>query len=981
MILPIWIVPGKAQSIRGFSGQLRHSDVAKQSQLLGQKLHLSDFKGNTRYETAIRSDATFVFERVIPGTYVAYVKDGHEAVAVSEEFAIRPDKLPREIIVNDPLQVDFNEQKVVLGEAVTLKWNSPFADHVDIDPLQRNQKRNGEITFFPLKSNLELTVRVFGPYGDVARTVTTGVVSIPHQPGVDTAVKTRYALASWLSPPNENLVKSNIFLLAPPNLDQNAQLWLNFRVLDLGQEFENSTQNVPSQMPGYEKTVNIVAVFAQQEKDSIKVRYWSRDVLQKDAAKTIKLAEAQSNQWMYFVIEPRYPGPIDIFTAIQSPADLNEIIPGHLRLFSDAVSQHAAKSREESAVLHLLTCMSPVTTEAFGNSIYVEAPLRVIVGTRPDLNCGVPSRTPDVMTHYDRRVFLRWLCTECEPTSGETYVDISRQTAFGEVSLNVRVSERSRRPNVRFFLADTNRSYLGQAHAFDLPTVTSRQPNSFVNFLQTLLSLGNRQPGPITTLFFQGQPVDTISFDRRSPVKQVEVPRGSLDDFRYSSGSPPTDVTITVFPVNKDQPFRLDWKTTHETDNLNPRTATLHGVTPFELAKVLNALRTKLASLSEKSEFYKWQVPSFEQHRKLLYEYAQLGNILWDDTFGKGKPEQVRDMLAEMKRAEEAGDKDRPLFVAVIGRLEKIDQSYEFILPFQLLYDDKKFLRDHPKVETIHEEDWQQFLRGFWGYKYAIVYPLEPKPQSVSLRNIKVQTALDAHDTDLGNCVRSQKLEFEDFEHSHGSVFVLDTQPLADENSLRRLLLEDTNSPDFLYYYGHSYADPQGNDHLSGLRFAGGAGITISELAGNSDIERFTDGNPILFLNSCSGAQLAALAQEFMFDNLVDTKFFDYLSRRGFMGFLAPELNVESQFAARFASEFLQRWLHSGRSIDEVLFSLRRQALEDPRGNPSSLLYSYFGNGDVRFDQLLSDTAKQAPHWHHMVIGDCLENLGQKPKQ
>jgi len=361
-----------------------------------------------------------------------------------------------------------------------------------------------------------------------------------------------------------------------------------------------------------------------------------------------------------------------------------------------------------------------------------------------------------------------------------------------------------------------------------------------------------------------------------------------------------------------------------------------------------------------------------------VYEYALLGNMLWKNTFG-GAGEKLKDLLADVNDAKNAADKQKkPLRIVINAWSDEPQGTYKFVLPFQLLFDDSEFLREHKSAETVQSErDWQRLLQGFWGFKYIVVYPVENDPHPHQLSKVGVQPVWSKSNTELLSCISFQGSVFDDLRGGHPETVQVE-QPLDREEDLRDLLKSKTESPELIYYYSHSYSDPGGNTSISGLHLdRDSRGISVNELV-SEKTEPFNGNQPILFLNSCSSAEFAS--QVGIFNNLVNSAFIDYLSHRGFAGLLGPEQPVEIRFASQFASEFFERWVHSGQSLEDVLYSMRHRALEDPRGNPFVLLYSYFGNGQVQLNHDLVDAAKNAPHWHHLVSNLCSENLGQSSK-
>jgi len=106
---------------------------------------------------------------------------------------------------------------------------------------------------------------------------------------------------------------------------------------------------------------------------------------------------------------------------------------------------------------------------------------------------------------------------------------------------------------------------------------------------------------------------------------------------------------------------------------------------------------------------------------------------------------------------------------------------------------------------------------------------------------------------------------------------------------------------------------------------------------------------PIVFLNMCESIQIWPSSGD---------SFVDVLLRRGARGVLGAEMPIPTAFGDIFGRMFLeemsrgrpmsgQNLATDGRTIGEVLWTLRRQFLEN--GNPLAFGYSFYGDSETRF--------------------------------
>jgi len=102
-------------------------------------------------------------------------------------------------------------------------------------------------------------------------------------------------------------------------------------------------------------------------------------------------------------------------------------------------------------------------------------------------------------------------------------------------------------------------------------------------------------------------------------------------------------------------------------------------------------MHKELATATEQEQ--QWQLGTFEEHRRIVYKFAELGNVLWKTVFG------ANTTAFELFRSEirEAERKQTQPSIAIWTFLPGGQASgFHFVFPFQLLFDEVDICFTHP---------------------------------------------------------------------------------------------------------------------------------------------------------------------------------------------------------------------------------------------------------------------------------------------
>jgi len=317
--------------------------------------------------------------------------------------------------------------------------------------------------------------------------------------------------------------------------------------------------------------------------------------------------------------------------------------------------------------------------------------------------------------------------------------------------------------------------------------------------------------------------------------------------------------------------------------------------------------------------------------KALLLKLAAIGHRLYSDLFTDAK---IRKILLDIK---EYSKTHQPLRVDIrhATDINDPDRPARVILPFGLLYDDPDFDPEDAEKNTVD-------ISNFWDYRYLVAFTeremMWHKRVLCPGGIVRLAAALDVGTANVstGKGWKAQVDEQVQFLKLLQKRFQTDWIP--DEESFRNLFSRQAADHDIIYYYGHT-----NNGSRPSFNLTSGAPLGLDALKQHISSNRLTTLKeyPLIILNSCKGAA---------FDGDNYNSFLDLMASVQAGAFIGTEASIGIPFGARIGQRLLDGFgsKATDKTIVQVMWELKRAALDRSTGNPLILLYSLYGDPFLR---------------------------------
>jgi hypothetical protein len=253
------------------------------------------------------------------------------------------------------------------------------------------------------------------------------------------------------------------------------------------------------------------------------------------------------------------------------------------------------------------------------------------------------------------------------------------------------------------------------------------------------------------------------------------------------------------------------------------------------------------------------------------------------------------------------------------------------LVPFGLLYDSPGFSLDENTSAPVDP-------KGFWGTRYLIEYEVDGMMASTGslcrTGGIRLAAALDRTCTGEGEWCKLIRGQVDEL-----SQIYKQPEWVENEEALSKVLKGDGEGEhDLLYYYGHTLGGARPSFKFQNTQ---GGGLELERFEDQLKDDTFLRGNPVVFLNSCSGAAFPGESYD---------TFVDLMARLQASAFIGTETSVRPVYASQVGKHLLRELASRSEpdSLGKVFWQIRRDTLESDTGNPMILIYTLLGDSLVK---------------------------------